>query len=113
MRPPARTVEAGTAADVEGQPHAVSLADARHCAADLLHDAHVLVAEHRVGWHERAALVHVEIASTDARGGDADDGVSGLLDARVLHFLHANGHGVLENDGEHGAFSRWLGSALR
>ena len=56
--------------------------------AHLLDDAHRLVTEHVAGLEERPEhLVEVQVGAAQPGGGDPNDGVRGLLDARVGDLL--------------------------
>ena len=76
--------EARAAGDVERDHHAIALGDVGDLGADLLDDAHRLVAEDVALAHERAEdLVEVEVGAADAGRRDADDRVGRVLDARI------------------------------
>ena len=65
--------------------------DVGDLGADLLDDAHRLVAEDVALVHERAEhLVEVQVGAADAARGDADDRVGRLLDRRVGDRVDAN-----------------------
>jgi hypothetical protein len=80
-------------------------------AAHLLHHAHELVPHH----HARIEPGHppvilVEIGAADRAGGDAQDGVGGIHDARVRHRFHPHVSRSVKRDGLHGvvALRRWV-----
>ncbi len=80
--------EAVVARDDEGDDDAVADLELRDGAADLLDDAHVLVAEHVVLLEERSEdLVEVEVGSADRGRRDADHRVGVLLDHGVGDLL--------------------------
>ena len=69
------------ARDLEREHDAVADLEVADLAADLLDDAHRLVAEDVTAVHERAErLVEVQVRPADVRAGDLDDRVGGLLD---------------------------------
>ncbi len=86
---------ARAAADVERYDDAVAYAEVGDGRADLLDDAHRLVADDVAGLHERGeGLVEVQVGAAQAGGGDLDDRVGRLLDPRVgyvgdLHVVDA------------------------
>jgi hypothetical protein len=76
--------EAGAAADVERDDDAVADLQVADAGADLLHDAHRLVADDVAGLHERRQrLVEVQVRAAQRGRGDLDDRVRRLLDPRV------------------------------
>jgi len=93
------TVPAG---DVEGDDDAVAGREAGHVGTDLLDHAHRLVAEDvalaEVG---REHLVEVEIRATQARRGDADDRIGGLLDAWIGDGVDADVAPAVEGERPH------------
>ena len=81
---PGVTHEARPASDVERHDDPVASAQVADVRADLLDDAHRLVADDVAGCHERRHhLVEVEVRAAQTGGGDPHDGVAGLADRRV------------------------------
>ena len=79
------------AGDVERDHHAIALGDVGDLGADLLDDAHRLVAEDVALAHERAEdLVEVQVGAADAGRRDADDRVGRVFDARVGDVVDAD-----------------------
>ena len=79
------------AGDVERDDHAVPGLDVGDGRADLLHDAHGLVADDVALVHERAQhLVQVQVGPADPARGDPHDRVRGLLDPRIRDLLDAH-----------------------
>jgi len=97
-RPAGEAVAAGAAADVERYRHAIADLDLLDTGADLLDDAHVLVAENLPFLDVGAALVHVQVGAADVGGGDAHDHVGGCLDGCVGHLLHSHVERSLVDD---------------
>jgi hypothetical protein len=95
-------VLAEPAGDVEGQRDPVARAQLRDSGADLLDDAHVLVAEHDARLGAGASLVHVQVGAADGGRGHADHDIGGILDLRILHVLDGNVERFLVHDGFHG-----------
>jgi hypothetical protein len=88
---PALAHPAGAAADLEGHHHPVAHLEVVDARADLLHDAHRLVAEDVALPHERAeGLVEVQVRAAQPAGGDPDDRVVRLLEDRVRDLFHPN-----------------------
>src|SRR5699024_2475234 len=76
--------EAVAAGDVERHHHPVARLDVAHTRADLLDDAHRIVADDVPGLHEHAEhRVTVQVRAADRRGGDAYDLVGRLLEFGV------------------------------
>ena len=81
--------EAVAARDLERHHHPVAGGEVGDLAADLLDDAHGLVAEDVALAHERAErLVQVQVRPTDVGRRDLHDRVGGLLDHRVGDRVH-------------------------
>jgi len=76
-------VPAVPAADVERQHDPVALLQTADAGTDLLHHAHVLVAQGLPGLDRGPALVHVEVRPADVGRRDADDGVVRVHDRGV------------------------------
>lgn len=88
---------------VEGDHDAVALLEVAHGLADFLDDADAFVAEHGAGLHAGDRAAHeVQIGAADGGRGDADDGVRGLLDARLGHIAQTDVADAVEHDGFHG-----------
>ena len=94
--------EARAAEDVERHHHAVADAEVAHGRADLVDDAHELVAERvadpGVGHHP---VVEVQVGAADRGTADADDRVVGVLDARTVLLLHPHAVGTAVDHGSH------------
>jgi hypothetical protein len=92
----ARAHPAVTARDVERHHDAVADLQVARLGADLLDDAHGLVAQHVAGVQVRAEdLVEVQVGPADRGRGDLDDRVGGLLDAGVGDVLDRDLLGAL------------------
>jgi hypothetical protein len=65
-------VETESAGDVERKNNAVSFFYALYRFSDLFDDAHNFVANDRTFFERSTTVVHVEVAATDAAGGDAE-----------------------------------------
>jgi hypothetical protein len=86
-----RAHPAGPAGDVERHHDPVARLDLGDAGADLLDDAHRLVAEDVAGVEERPQhLVQVQVRAAQPGAGDPHDRVGGLLDRRVGHRLDAD-----------------------
>ncbi len=76
------------AGDVERDHHPIARFQPPDARPDLLDDPHRLMADDVAFRHGRPQLgVEVEVGAADRRGGDAHDGVGGLLDHRVRHLV--------------------------
>ena len=71
-----------------------------------LHDADRLVADRLSGLERGLPVEEVEVAAADARDGDADERVTGLLHSRVGDLPDGNRADALVDDGLHVALSR-------
>lgn len=69
--------------------HAVTGLEVVYRGADLLHDAHGLVADAVVGPRNKA-VVYVEVRATDSRSSDAHQGVFRLEDLGAGDDVHAH-----------------------
>ena len=99
--------EAVAAGDVERDHHAIALGDVGDLGADLLDDAHRLVAEDVALAHERAEdLVEVQVGAADAGRRDADDRVGRRFDARVRDGVDADVALAVPGDSFHGLLER-------
>jgi hypothetical protein len=93
---------AGAVGDRERGDDQVALLDGGHRRAGVLDDADELVA-HPCGTVCRGhRAVRPQVAAADARGGDADERVSGLLDHRIRHILDADVAGGANRTGDPG-----------
>jgi hypothetical protein len=82
--------EARAARDVERDHDPVARLEVGHLAADLLDDAHRLMAEDVALVEERSHdLVEVEIRTADRGRRDPNDRVGRVLDHRVRHVIDA------------------------
>ena len=97
-----RAEVAGVVRPHERRHHQVAGSEAGDLRADLLDDADELVAHPAallVGGHR---LVRPQVAAADARGGDADDRVGGLVQHGVGHVLDAHVAGLVHHGCSHG-----------
>jgi hypothetical protein len=97
----ARAIETEAATDVKRKHDAVAGFDLGDGVAHGFDDTHVFVAENRSGLARRATLVHVEIAAADRGGGEANDGVGGRFDRRVVDVLDGDGVRLLPDECAH------------
>ena len=82
-------VQATAAAQVKGHDHAVALFDLGHLGADLLHNAHGLVAQDVALFHAgHGTVVQVQVGSTQTAGCDLDDDVRRVCDRGNGHLCH-------------------------
>ncbi|OEI68888.1 hypothetical protein Cus16_1377 [Curtobacterium sp. ER1/6] len=96
------------ARDVERDDDAVADLEVRDGRADLLDDAHRLVAEDVALVDVRAEdPVQVQVGAADRRGGDPHDRVGRLLDGRVGDGLDGHLLGALPGQCAHVAFLSW------
>lgn len=95
-------VLAETARDVERHDDAVAGFDRGDAGSGLLDDAHVLVTEDDARLGVGAAFVHMKVGPADAGGGDADEGVGGVVQVGVLDGFDADVVGTVIDDSTHG-----------
>jgi hypothetical protein len=95
----------------ERRDHDVTDRQPGHVAAELLDDAHELVAHGLALVTGRGGAVGVQVGAADARPQHADDGIRGLLDRGVGDVLDADVAGAVQQGGSHvGAFARGAGA---
>src|SRR6187551_1437806 len=74
-----KAVFAEAAGDVEGHDHAVTLLDGYDAWPDILHNAHVFVAEDDPRLGGGAPFVHMQVGPADGRGRNTDQRIIGVL----------------------------------
>ena len=87
---PAFAEEAVTTGQVERHDDAIADLELRMALADLDDLAHRFMAEHVAAFHGRHVAVHeMEVGAADRAGGDPDDDVAIVLDARIIDAVAA------------------------
>jgi hypothetical protein len=94
--------QAMPAGNGEGHHHAVAALEVAHALAHFLYYAHEFVAQGHGPRLRDAAVVDVQVGPANGRAGDADNGVAGVQDFRVVYSVHADIFRAVNSECFHG-----------